>query len=102
MTSTEDKRKPSDFPYACDIEIAFPTPRHAEQSMRIMQVDEEIGDRVQKSFSLVGDENEIVRISFQATEAKLLRVSVSSFYDYLVIALKVYQEFDRILYEAGN
>ena len=33
--------------------------------------------------------------SFQATEAKFLRVSVSSFYDYLAVALKVYQEFDH-------
>ena len=32
--------------------------------------------------------------SFQAIEAKLLRVVVSSFYDYMLVALKVYQEFD--------
>jgi len=31
---------------------------------------------------------------FAATEAKWLRVSVTSFYDYLIVALKCYQEFD--------
>jgi hypothetical protein len=34
---------------------------------------------------------------FAATEAKMLRVSVSSFYDFLTVALKCYQEFDFTL-----
>jgi hypothetical protein len=31
---------------------------------------------------------------FEAKQAKFLRVSVSSFYDYLTVALKCFQEFD--------
>jgi hypothetical protein len=34
---------------------------------------------------------------FQAAEAKILRVSVSSFYDYLSVSLKCLQEFDASL-----
>jgi hypothetical protein len=38
------------------------------------------------------------RRRFQATEARLLRVAVSTFYDYLLVALKCYQEFDDTLW----
>lgn len=34
---------------------------------------------------------------FAANQAKFLRVAVSSFYDYLSVALKCYQEFDDSL-----
>lgn len=34
---------------------------------------------------------------FEATEAKMLRVSVSSFFDYLTVSLRCYQEFDTSL-----
>mmetsp|Transcript_28377 Transcript_28377/g.66392 ORF Transcript_28377/g.66392 Transcript_28377/m.66392 type:complete len:341 (+) Transcript_28377:74-1096(+) len=87
-----------DYPYACEIEVTFPTPRHAEQTQRVMEVDQEIGDRVRKSFSLCGDDKNVLRISFEATEAKFLRVSVSSCYDFLTVALKVFQEFDHELH----
>ena len=44
---------------------------------------------------------------FQATEAKMLRVSVSTFYDYLTVSLKCLQEFghddgDKIQAEQDN
>ncbi|KAL7574584.1 hypothetical protein ACA910_015934 [Epithemia clementina (nom. ined.)] len=90
-----------EFPYCCDIDVTFPTSRHAEQTMQVMRVDKELGDKVVKSFSLHGEGNRTLRISFQAGEAKLLRVVVSSFFDYLVVALKVYQEFDPTLHDSG-
>ena len=31
----------------------------------------------------------------KATEAKMLRVAVSSFYDYLQVVIKTFQEFDN-------
>jgi len=42
-----------DYPYACEIDIAFPTAALAEQTKQVMQVDKELGDRVTKSFALV-------------------------------------------------
>ena len=59
---------PTDYPYCCHVDVAFPTAQHAQQTMRVMQVDEEIGERVQKSFALLknndNDNNEqtIVRM----------------------------------------
>lgn len=32
---------------------------------------------------------------FESLELKMLRVSVSSFYDYLALVIKTFQEFDR-------
>jgi Transcription factor Pcc1 len=40
------------FPYKCDLEISLPTARHAETVKKALEVDQEIGDRVTKSFSL--------------------------------------------------
>ena len=40
------------FPYKCDLEISFPTARHAETVMKALEVDQDVGDRVTKSFSL--------------------------------------------------
>jgi hypothetical protein len=40
------------FPYKCNLEISLPTAGHAETTMKALEVDREIGDRVNKSFSL--------------------------------------------------
>ena len=40
------------FPYECDVEISFPTTEHANTVKRAMEVDEEIGDRIKKTFSI--------------------------------------------------
>mmetsp|Transcript_25086 Transcript_25086/g.58376 ORF Transcript_25086/g.58376 Transcript_25086/m.58376 type:complete len:87 (+) Transcript_25086:77-337(+) len=79
------------FPYSCEIHISLPTRDHADQLKRVMEVDTEIGEKVKKSIDLV--EN-AMRVHIKATEAKLLRVVVSTFYDYLTVALKCIQEFD--------
>jgi hypothetical protein len=41
------------YPYACEIDIAFPTALIAQQTRDVLQVDKELGDRVTKTFSLV-------------------------------------------------
>jgi len=49
--------------------------------------------------STLGDDDEmddprgVLRVNIQATEAKMLRVSISSFYDMLTVFLKCQQEF---------
>lgn len=87
------------FLYACRIEISFPTNGQAEQAMQVLQVDREPGDRVVKAFSLVKEEGEgdeeltVLRVDLKATEAKMLRVAASSFYDFLQVVVKTFQEF---------
>ena len=44
------------YPYACDIKLTFPSPKQAEIATRVMQVDEEIGNRVKKSVSVDTDD----------------------------------------------
>mmetsp|Transcript_28733 Transcript_28733/g.52516 ORF Transcript_28733/g.52516 Transcript_28733/m.52516 type:complete len:111 (-) Transcript_28733:399-731(-) len=99
-------------PYKCEVDITFPTARHAKTCMDVLSVDDEIGDRVVKSFELVSigqaagsatsvqSNNDdikdfaVMRVCIQATEAKMLRVSLSTFYDVLNVVLKCFQEFD--------
>jgi tRNA threonylcarbamoyladenosine modification (KEOPS) complex Pcc1 subunit len=83
----------SEHPYSCDIEIALRSPQQAADVRKILEVDREIGDRVMKSFRH-DDDCAILSVSFRAVDAKSLRVSVSSFYEYLVVCLKCYHEFD--------
>ena len=42
-------------PYKCTIEINFPKALHAQHAMEVLGVDEEIGNRVTKSFAVVGE-----------------------------------------------
>ncbi|GAX17333.1 hypothetical protein FisN_10Lu199 [Fistulifera solaris] len=81
-----------DYPYACEIELNFPTSSQAEKAVRVMQVDSELSDQVVRTFAFA--EPRCMKVRFEATQAKFLRVSVSSFYDYLTVALKCFQEFD--------
>jgi hypothetical protein len=41
------------YPYVCQVDIAFPTAQLAENAKRVMEVDVELGDRVQRAFSLI-------------------------------------------------
>ena len=47
VTGERDK-----FPYKCTVDIAFPTEREAEIVKNVMDVDQEIGDRVQRQLSI--------------------------------------------------
>jgi len=85
--------------YRACIDLGFPTSESASQAMEVLSVDGEIGDKISKKFSVVEadcDENSelrVLRIEFEATEAKMLRVAVSSMYDSINVALKCFQEF---------
>jgi Transcription factor Pcc1 len=81
-------------PLKCQIDIVFPTNQQAEQALQVLQVDREPGDRVEKTFSIVQDNSTVVlRVDLRSNEPKMLRVAVSSFYDYLQVVLKTFQEF---------
>eukprot|EP00531_Pseudo-nitzschia_arenysensis_P016370 CAMPEP_0116136788 /NCGR_PEP_ID=MMETSP0329-20121206/11916_1 /TAXON_ID=697910 /ORGANISM="Pseudo-nitzschia arenysensis, Strain B593" /LENGTH=155 /DNA_ID=CAMNT_0003631689 /DNA_START=100 /DNA_END=568 /DNA_ORIENTATION=+ len=92
--------------HVCEIDVTFPTDIQAEQALQILQVDKEPTDRVSKTFELVREEGTIdseaestdlickLRVRFESKELKMVRVAVSSFYDYLAVVLKTLQEFD--------
>jgi hypothetical protein len=89
--------------HACEIEVTFPTNLQAEQALQILRVDREPTDRVKKTFDLIKteiDKNETVcklKVRFESKELKMVRVAVSSFYDYLTVVLKTLQEFDSTI-----
>lgn len=90
---------PDPRPYKAQVEVTFPTPTQAKHAMDVLSVDGELGDKVIKTFAIVpstesGDGSGVImRVSVEATEAKMLRVSLSSFYDLLRVVLRCYQEF---------
>mmetsp|Transcript_31075 Transcript_31075/g.46328 ORF Transcript_31075/g.46328 Transcript_31075/m.46328 type:complete len:102 (-) Transcript_31075:572-877(-) len=90
----------TDKTYKCEIDITFPSSKIASQIRDVINVDDEIGDKVIRTLSVVSSssndttgESNALRVNFQATEARLLRVSISTFYDVLNVSLKCFQEF---------
>mmetsp|Transcript_55785 Transcript_55785/g.135180 ORF Transcript_55785/g.135180 Transcript_55785/m.135180 type:complete len:122 (-) Transcript_55785:191-556(-) len=100
--------------HSCDVRVTFPTNRQAQYALQVLQVDKEPTDRVTKSMEVEmsdgikekstdstetydGEEERIavLKVHFESSELKMLRVSVSSFYDYLALVVKTFQEFDR-------
>jgi len=55
--------------YTCRIDIKFPTNLQAEQTMQVLQVDKEPGDRVIKTFSVVEVDDD-----GEGNKSKVLRV----------------------------
>mmetsp|Transcript_59750 Transcript_59750/g.177056 ORF Transcript_59750/g.177056 Transcript_59750/m.177056 type:complete len:124 (-) Transcript_59750:614-985(-) len=104
-------------PYKCRVDVTFPTALHAKRASEVLSVDNEIGDKTARSFSLISaaaaatesagegapyannesvtdpDDLRVMRVHVEAAEARLLRVSMSTFYDLLNIVLKCFREF---------
>ena len=107
------------YPYTCEIDVSFPTAAGAKRTRDVLSVDKELGDRVVKTIVVLPTDPRTMRMwvnpccdtcnsetapfethehfrSLMATEAKMLRVAVSGFFNYLNVALKCQQEFDNI------
>ncbi|KAL7538281.1 hypothetical protein ACHAXR_008446 [Thalassiosira sp. AJA248-18] len=90
-------------PYKCTVHIALPSKQYAQYLKDVVSVDQEISNKVVKSFALVkapadgsqidNEKKNYVFSQFEATEAKMLRVSISTTYDMINVALKCFQEF---------
>ncbi|KAI1767549.1 Pcc1-domain-containing protein [Hypoxylon sp. FL1150] len=91
------------FPCSLSIEVPFPTPRLASVAHKALQVDKELSPLVRRSFSIIpstdlstneGVEGNALRIHYEATTNRMLRVAVNSFMDSLNLVLEVIQELD--------
>jgi len=91
-------------PYQCEIQINFPSLEVALMAKDVLSVDDEVGNKTWKTFSISSknqnieedssvESTAILTIYFHGIEAKSLRVSISSFYDLLTVFLKCHQEF---------
>eukprot|EP00977_Amphora_coffeiformis_P027375 scaffold34607_cov177-Amphora_coffeaeformis.AAC.3 len=85
MSNKDNDQATDAYPYACDVKIAFPTATTADIALKVMQVDEEIGNRVRKTLSIDAADPKCLNVpssylilrapysAFEAIDAKSLR-----------------------------
>ena len=77
--------------FSCNVAIQFDSARHAEIAERTLAVDEELQpQKICRSSSVKG---ETLHVQFAATELRLLRVALSTFYDHAILAATTLHEF---------
>ena len=99
-----DKEKP----YDCTVRLRFPTEHLAAVAMASLSADKELrGNKVSRTLAIVNDDDVsenagaggercVLRATFRASELRLLRVCVSSFYDMASIIVRTQLEFAEI------
>lgn len=79
-------------PYCCTLRIRLPTERQAGIIKDCMEVDEELQPhKVERCFKVV--DNELI-MRVEASDLRMLRVAMSSFFDMVTVSAKTLLEFD--------
>jgi len=96
------------------IHIPFPTSREAQIALRSLAVDQELSKLVQRDFELsaprsgeatsdsvsdnaageASDEKTVLKVTYKATTARMLRVAVNGFFESLRVVVQVMEELD--------
>ena len=85
-------KETDEHPYCGSVRINFPSERQACIVRDCMIVDEELQpQKVTKNFEVEGAD---LVIHVQATELRMLRVALSSFFDMVSVSVKTLLEFD--------
>lgn len=103
-------------PQNSKIDVPFPTARLSSVALRALSVDKELSPLVRRDFSTVVppvdnshtgapgakelEDECILRVHYQATTNRMLRVSVNSFMDSLALILEVMEKLDVDVLEA--
>lgn len=89
------------FPCSIHLQIPFPTPRLASTALKALQVDPELSPLVQRHFSIGStlstepeESAQVLRVEYQATTNRMLRVAVNSFMEGLKLVLEVMEQLD--------
>uniref|UniRef100_K3WQ75 Transcription factor Pcc1 n=1 Tax=Globisporangium ultimum (strain ATCC 200006 / CBS 805.95 / DAOM BR144) TaxID=431595 RepID=K3WQ75_GLOUD len=78
-------------PYECDISLAFPEAVDAAYALETLRVDAELQpDKITRTLAVEGTN---LVVHFEATEIRLLRAAVSSFYDMGLLVARTLLEF---------
>ncbi|KAE8878155.1 hypothetical protein PF005_g22356 [Phytophthora fragariae] len=78
-------------PFECEICLTFPEEVDAHYVLQTLEVDDELQpDKIHRTLAVKGTE---LHVHFEATEIRLLRAAVSSFYDMGVLAARTLLEF---------
>ncbi len=91
---------PTSLSSSCStLDIPFPTPRLASVAHRALCVDKELSPLVRRSFST---EEKTLRVVYEASTNRMLRVAVNSFMDSLHLVVEVMEELDVDVPGAGQ
>ena len=84
------------------LRVPFPSSRLAHVACACLQVDDELqAGRISRDMAVeepsrdASTDSAVLVVTFRAENTKLLRVSMSSFTDLLLVSIKTMQEFDE-------
>ncbi|XP_062505283.1 EKC/KEOPS complex subunit Lage3-like [Corticium candelabrum] len=77
--------------YSFEIEVPFPTEREAQIACNSLSVDPE--PRRSGCTKVLETEEATLKVRFTASEARIIRVAVSSFLDYLILVINTIKKF---------
>ncbi|KAL7693326.1 putative CTAG/Pcc1 family protein [Plasmopara halstedii] len=81
----------STHPFACDLSLSFRDKMDAQNVLQTLEVDEELQPKdIYRTMIVTGTE---LHVHFEATEIRLLRAAVSSFYDMSLLTARTLLEF---------
>ncbi|KAH6634055.1 transcription factor Pcc1-domain-containing protein [Chaetomium sp. MPI-SDFR-AT-0129] len=87
-----------EFPCLLTLDVPFPDARLASVAHQALRVDKELSSLVKRDLKTVdaGDSGSptVLRIEYQATTNRMLRVAVNSFLESLALVLEVQEELD--------
>ncbi|KAJ6787884.1 hypothetical protein PWT90_07814 [Aphanocladium album] len=96
------------FPCSIELKVPFPTNRLASTALQAIQVDPELSPLVRRQLSLVAASSDaaaaagkaaeattVLRVDYQATTNRMLRVAVNSFMDSLKLVIEVMEQLDE-------
>lgn len=62
ITAGDPNDTDAKYPYACDLQITFATGKQAGIALKVMQVDQEVGNRVRKSLCIAKDNDTCLKV----------------------------------------
>lgn len=77
--------------YTCSIELPLPSGNAAQMLFKVLSVDCELQpEKVRRKYVV---SKNVFRAEFAASEARLLRATLSSFYDMAIVVVRSFSEF---------
>ncbi|TWU74511.1 hypothetical protein ED733_005673 [Metarhizium rileyi] len=82
------------LPCSIVLHVPLPTARLASAALQALRVDPELSPLVQRQLSVASDQDAVLRVGYQATTNRMLRVALNSFMESLRLVLEVMEQLD--------
>ena len=83
------------LPVTATLTIPFTTSKRAQTALTSLSVDQELSpNSVHKLYSILKDETTL-QIIFSCQDVRMLRISMSSFFDMSKVVIETIEEFDQ-------